>query len=209
MGHVLCNLGQVLRGQGALEAARATFDMGLTIAHDLGDLHMEAQYWTELGLTAYEQGDPAGALRFAQDAVDRFAELGLEVMATCDLCTVAEAKLALGARAEAESAVRMALEILQRYAGEGPDYPQRDFYRCGTVLRALGQVEPAEVAEEHAYRLLMERAERIGDAELRHAFLTAIPIHAAIAAGALSGGGPVGTDERAAPRKERRLRRQE
>src|SRR5690606_37367213 len=99
--HVLCNLGQVQRGHGRLEAAAATFARGDAIVEELQDPQLQAQYWSERALLALAQGDATLARDLAERAVDALRALDLAVMTPADLCTLAEANLELGRTAAA------------------------------------------------------------------------------------------------------------
>lgn len=179
--HVLCNLGQVQRGQGRWDVASGTFARGAAIAERLQDPQVQAQYWGETALLALEQGHAARAYELAGQAVAAWRDLDLAVMATADLCTQAEAAQRLGEESRAAAHARAAFELLEACRGEGPDYPQRDYYRVACVL---AHSDPATAAQARATaRTLLEaRSQRIGDESLAASFLYAIPIHAALAA---------------------------
>ncbi|HXF64624.1 MAG TPA: tetratricopeptide repeat protein, partial [Caldilineaceae bacterium] len=180
--HVLCNLGQVQREQGKLAEAAASFARGLTLAESLGDPLTQAQYWSEMGLLALRQGKPVDAARLAVKAAAQLRELEVEALATADLCTFAEASHALGDGERAWGSAHEALALLDACGGSGPDYPHRDYYRCAAILEAYDDQAAAARARAAAYRLLMERAARISDPEVRASYLQAIPIHSAIVA---------------------------
>ena len=66
---------------------------------------------------------------------------------------------------------------LPREAGEGPEFPQRDYFLCYQVLAAAGQAERARAALQSAYDLFMMRADKITDPVLRQSFLERVPIN--------------------------------
>jgi len=97
--------------------------------------------------------------------------LELELSTTSDLAIVATAQLALEQQPEALVVVHKALHILDNCAGEGPDFPQRDYWMCYQVLQTLGETTLAAHALTAAHRLLMQQAQRINDVEMRQAYL--------------------------------------
>ena len=179
--YILCNLGQAQRDAGRFEEAQHTLHKGLLLAQQQGDINLEAIYLSDAALTDLRQGDYTRAVEQADRSLALFAQLQQPLSSTAVYATLAAAHLGLGNRAAAEQAARAALAILDECGGEGPDFPQRDYWLCAQTLAALGDRE-AQHAEQQAAALLQQRAERISDGGLRHSFLTRVAVHAEISA---------------------------
>lgn len=173
--YVRWNLGLVLREQGRLADARAALSEALHDAQALDDPHVTAQLRGELGLTLLALGDAAAALDHARNAITTLEELGLRVMTPADRATAAQAALLLNERDSALAYAREAIAILDGCRGEGPDFPHREYRRCGEVLAACDLPEEAAAAFAQARRLLDVRAAAISDPVLRATFFAHSP----------------------------------
>ena len=173
--YVRWNLGLVLREQGSLIEAHAALSQAYHEAQALDDPHVTAQLRGELGLTELALGEAAAALAHATAAIAALEELGLRVMTPADRATAAQATLRLHDRDRALAQAREAIAILDACRGEGPDFPHREYRRCGEVLAACSQDDEAAAAFDQARRLLDVRAAAISDPELRATFLAHSP----------------------------------
>ena len=178
--YVLCNLGQVLRDQGKLNEAEKILRRGLALAMAQQDAHLEALYLSELAILALGREDYAEAMDLSQRALDHFRQLDLRLSTTTDLTTLARASLALGRPEDAARYLEETLAILDECSGQGPDYPQRDYFFCYEILTALGRNEEAQRALEAAHRLLMAQAEEISDPAMRRDYLHEVAFNRAI-----------------------------
>ncbi len=178
--YILCNLGQVLRDQGKLDEAEAMLQRGLALAIAQQDAHLEALYLSELAILALGREAYGLAVELSQRALARFRQLDLRLSTTTDLTTLARASLALGRRADAARYVEETLEILDACDGQGPDYPQRDYFFCYETLTALGRTDQAQRALEAAHRLLHQQAVRISDQAMRGDYLRRVAVNRAI-----------------------------
>lgn len=169
--YLLCNLGQVLRDTGELSSAETILHKGLHLAQTQGDAHLEAIYLNDLALVSLREHKFGEALERAQASLRIFQIQQLELSTTSDLSIIAVAQLALQNEVEALEAVRKALKILDECDGEGPDFPQRDYWLCYQVLQALGEKPLAAHALASAHRLLMRQADRISDPAMRRSYL--------------------------------------
>lgn len=178
--YLLCNLGQVLRDTGELIRAEEILQKGLCLAQAQGDVHLEAIYLNDLALVSLYKQAFDEALKRAKASLEKFRMLQLELSTTSDLAIVATAQLALEHQPEALAVVHKALHILDDCAGEGPDFPQRDYWMCYQVLQALGETTLAAHALTAAHRLLMQQAQRINDVEMRRSYLENIAFNRSI-----------------------------
>jgi class 3 adenylate cyclase/tetratricopeptide (TPR) repeat protein len=180
--YVLCNLGQAQRDAGLLDAALETLVQGLQLAQDQGEVNLEAIYLSDMALTNLYARRWEAALAQAQRSLALFAQLDQPLSSTIVYATAAAASLALGDRTGAETAVQRALGILDECGGDGPDFPQRDYWLCAQTLAALGHHATAHRARTQAATLLARRAERISDPTMRSTYLTKVQVHAEIMA---------------------------
>ena len=76
---------------------------------------------------------------------------------------------------------RQARTLLDECGGQGPETPQLDYFICHQVFTAAQEPENAQATLQSAYKLVMERAEKIKDLTLRQSFLERVPINQEIA----------------------------
>jgi hypothetical protein len=61
--------------------------------------------------------------------------------------------------------------ILEECDGEGPEFPQQDYFIIYQVLTTAGRSREADAALQMAHQIVMARAEKIKDPFLRQSFL--------------------------------------
>jgi predicted ATPase len=169
--YLLCNLGQVQRDLGDLAAAEATLLDGLRLAQMQSDAHLEAICFSDLALIGLYTGRPHEAIEWAQKSLANYQSLGLTLATTADLSTLATAHLTLGDERAAAHYAMNSLTILDQCQGDGPDYPQRDYFVCYQVFSQLHQLALAHHALKEAHRLLMAQASKIADPDMRDSYL--------------------------------------
>jgi class 3 adenylate cyclase/predicted ATPase len=178
--YVLCNLGQVLRDAGDLASAERALADGLALAEAQNDRHLLSLCLSHLANISLLAGLPDQAKTQATQALEMRREMNLMLWATADLATLARAHLALGDTATALDYARQALSILHECGGQGPEYPQHDYFTCYQVLAAAQKRDKAREALQSAYDLLEAQANRISDEDLRRSFLEQVPQNRAI-----------------------------
>jgi len=169
--YVLVNLGQVLRDAGRLEESKMLLQEGVVLARNQEDRYLEAQYCSDLALTALMNAEYQEAIELATQSLGILRDLNLEVQTTTDLTTIATSALACNNRQTALTAALSALQILDACHGDGPDFPHRDYWRSALVLKASGHNEQAEAALASARHLLLAKAEKIADPMIRESFI--------------------------------------
>jgi tetratricopeptide (TPR) repeat protein len=117
------------------------------------------------------------AVERAEHALAMRQELGLRLRTADDLATLAATHLVAGNMAQALDYAQQALVILEECGGEGPEFPQRDYFIGYQVLAAAGQEEAAWAALQSAHDLVATRAGKIADPALRRSFLERVPIN--------------------------------
>jgi predicted ATPase/class 3 adenylate cyclase len=177
---ILLNLGQVLRDLGDLYTAEEVLQKGLQLATDQKDKELSAQCWSDLAINYLRQQNYPQAIAYAQTALQFLREMDLLLSTTTDLTTLADSYLASGDPSQALAYAQEALQILDDCGGEGPDYPQRDYWICHRVLTAAGETELARHALQAAYDLLQAKAAKINDPAMRRSYLEQVAFNRAI-----------------------------
>jgi hypothetical protein len=106
----------------------------------------------------------------------------MQLSTTGNLATLAAIFLAKEELSQAVSKAEEALLILDGCGGEGPEFPQRDYFSCYRVLAAVKQRSRAETVLRSAYDLTKGRANKITDPALRQLFLEQVAINREIIA---------------------------
>jgi hypothetical protein len=115
------------------------------------------------------------AIGSARQALEMRQAHGWELAAIDDLATLALIALDIQDLPSAPTSAQQALTALNACQGAGPEFPQRDYWACYRVFETLGQTEEARAALQAAYDLVMARAMRIADPEVRRSFLENAP----------------------------------
>jgi adenylate cyclase len=185
--YLLANLGLVLRDQGDLAEATEQLSAGLALARSQNDPDQVAGFLNYLSTASLEAGRHQQAIEQASEALAIRQKLGLLAGTTQSLATLAATNARLGRSDIARDFAQQTLALLDQYAGEGLETPQRDYFVCYQVLVQLG-AGSARAALESAYRLVMERANTITDPELRGSYLQQVTINRQIIAAARAQG---------------------
>ncbi|MEZ4864075.1 MAG: DUF2791 family P-loop domain-containing protein [Caldilineaceae bacterium] len=175
--YLLCNLGQILREIHKTAEAINVLQEGLQLARLQKDTHLEAIYLSDLALTYLQQGHFAEAVEYAQMSLLQYKALGVELSTTSVLATLAQGQYRLERKAEAIATAQETIRILDACAGEGPDFPQRDYWMCYEVLHAVGEITLANRVLAAAYHLLQQQAQRISDPAMRRSYLENVPFN--------------------------------
>jgi tetratricopeptide (TPR) repeat protein len=175
--YVLANLGLVLRDEELLEQAEQTFIEGLALARRQEDKDLEAGFLSYCATVNLQKGAYEQAISQAEIACTIYQELELPHNTTITLSTMAAAYLALTDISRALTYAHQTLTILDECRGEGPEFPQRDYFICHQVFVAGEETATAQHALEAAYHLVMIRTEKITDPDLRRSFLERVTIN--------------------------------
>lgn len=180
--YLLSNLGLVMRDQGNLIMAKELLDKGLDLVQAMENERQIAFFLSYLGSVCLQAGHLEQAMEQAKTALTLWQTLGLHLRVVDDLVTVAATSLASGELTQALTYAEQALALLTECSGEGPEFPQRDYFVCYQVLSVAGQTERARAALQSAYNLVMARVEKITDDALRQSFLEKVAINREIVA---------------------------
>lgn len=175
--YVAVNLGMALLAQGNFENALDYAREGLKIAGETGDRTGEAWALTTLGHIQFEMGDLEAAKTNYQQALEIRQALKQPNLTTEPLAGLARIA---SQRGDWQAAQERVAEILAYLDGggslSGTEEPLRVLLTCCRVLTSAGDSQAQKILEE-AYALLMERADKILDEDLRARFLENIPAH--------------------------------
>jgi tetratricopeptide (TPR) repeat protein len=175
--YLLSNQGLVMSDWGNQETAIHLLTHGLAIVRQQEALDQIGVFHSYLGIAYWKQQRAKEALRHALEALTIRRELDLRPFEADDLSVIAAIHLAQNAKDDAVHFAQQALAILDECEGEGPEFPQRDYFLCYQVFAAVDNTTTARHALESAYRLVMARADKITDPELRRSFLERVTIN--------------------------------
>jgi tetratricopeptide (TPR) repeat protein len=175
--YILVNLGLVAHDQGDLERAERLLSEGLRLAQPQDDAYLVAGFFRYLSSVSLRLQHISTAIEQAQTALQMQRELDLHLDTSYDLTTLAVAHQTMGDVLQALDYARQALRILDECGGEGPEFPQRDYFLCAQVLAAAGDDAAAREALHAAAALVLARADKILDPALRQSFLERVPIN--------------------------------
>ncbi|MBN1813967.1 MAG: tetratricopeptide repeat protein [Anaerolineae bacterium] len=175
--YILVNLGPLARDMGDLETAEARLKDGLALAEAQADRYLLSSFLSYLADVDLQMDRFEQAIERAEQALEIRRELDMPLRTTADLAILAAAHNGLGEHTQATNCTEQALALLDECGGEGPECPQRDYFICSQVLESVGQTDRACSALGAARRLVMERAEKIPEAELRRSFLEKVPLN--------------------------------
>ena len=175
--YILANLGLVVCDGGDAEAAEQLLADGLALAQAQDDRRLVSYFLSYLGTTSLRAGKLEQAMERATQSLTLRQELGMRLSTTDDLATLAATCLAAGDIDQSLAYTGQALTILEECGGEGPEFPQRDYFICYQVLATAGRTERAETILQSAYDLVMARADKIAAPDLRYSFLERVQVN--------------------------------
>lgn len=180
--YLLSNLGLVALYQGRWAAAEQHLKEGLAYMQHEENQDQIAFFLTYLALLHWATGTLEQAQTYAAQALAIRQRLALRIRTADNLALLAAIHLARQEVTLAAPYVQQALVILDACQGVGPEFPQQDYFICYQVLLAQGQREQAYRALRAAYGLVMGRAQKISDADLRHSFIEQVTMNREILA---------------------------
>ena len=180
--YILINLGLVACERGDLAAADRQLADGLAMAKKQDDKRLVSGFLSVMSIASLQAGKLEQSVEQSKAALALHKEMDLRSYTADDLATLAAAYLAVGDLTQALDCTQQSWIILEECGGEGPEFPQRDYFICYQVLSAAGQGERARAALQSAYDLIMARAEKITDPALRRSFLEGVQVNQVIVA---------------------------
>lgn len=177
----LLNLGLALGEQGRFRDALERLEQALYIGRSIGGKRTEAYALTYMGLVFEGLGQSEEASRAYAQAVDLRRHLGQDALSIDGLAGLARTALSMGQLSDAQGYTRQILQWISKNGAEGIECPIRVYRTCTEVLQASGESARARAIAGEAYTLLMGRADRIDNPELRHSFLNNVSFNREIA----------------------------
>lgn len=180
--YLLSNLGLVALYQGQWAEAETHLYEGLAYMQREENQYQIAFFLSYLALVSLTAGDLEQAEAHATQALAIRRELTLSIRIADNLAMLAAIYLARGKLPQAGTYAQQVLAILEECHGVGPEFPQQDYWICYQVLLAQGAYAQANQALHAAYQLVMQRAQKIGDAALQRSFVEQVAVNRAIIA---------------------------
>jgi len=177
----LLNSGLVSHNQGDNETAHEYSQQALELAQSIGSRTHQGYTWTVLGHVLAGLGRLAEAMDAYHRALALRRELNEHHLVIESLAGLSLVSLAQNDLDQAQAQVEEILSYLEDNTLDGTEEPFRVYLTCYRVLHA-GQDARAGDVLGRAYRLLQERSAKIGDEEMRRAFLENVPYHRDIVA---------------------------
>ena len=171
VAYLLANMSLVAYERGDFTTANYTHRNGLAIAREHDEKYLVTLYHYHMGLTDLQQQRLPQAAEHAQRSLELQLASNARVATTGSLALLGKVYQLFDDLPQALAYTDQALAILDECQGEGPEFPQLDYFFCYQVLTAAGQPERAQAALEMAYELVMKRANKITSPTLRQSFL--------------------------------------
>jgi tetratricopeptide (TPR) repeat protein len=162
--------------QGNYVAGAQRCQEALRSAREIGDRPVQGRALTYLGHAYMALGRLEEAADVYQQAAMLRTDLGELHLSMDPLVGLAAATYRAGQTEAARHHLEMALHFIENNALDGADDPLRIYMTCYELLQANQDQRGRDILEQ-AYAMLQERAARISDPNLQHAFLEYVPYH--------------------------------
>ncbi len=182
VAYALCNLGQIRRYQVRLDEAETLMNQGIDLARKQADTGLEANYLMEMALISQEQQRDEEAIAQAQSSLRIYAALDLDESNLTNLTTLALSSLRIGNQKDARQFADDALVGLEQSDLDASSFPQRAYWVCANVYRALDESSLADKCLSVAHRLVQTQAGRLQSETLKRSFLENLPFNRQIIA---------------------------
>jgi hypothetical protein len=170
-------LGLVARDKLDLATAEKLLSAGLTLAQAQDDQYLISSFLNYLSTINLQLHRLEQAIAQASSSLALRQELNMRFATPDNLATLAAAYLARGDLSEAMGYAAQIQAILEECGGEGPEFPQHDYFILYQILTAAGHTQQAKTALQMAYNLVIIRAEKIIDPALRQSFLERVVVN--------------------------------
>jgi tetratricopeptide (TPR) repeat protein len=180
--YILANLGLVTRDSGDLGASQAWLKDSFTLANKQDDKYLLSIVLNYLSTVNLRMGNLSVAKEQAEASLAIRQQLEMRPSTADNLAILAAIGLAANETAQVLGYAEQAFVILNECGGEGPEFPQRDYFICHQVFTANGEKRLAQLALQSAYHLVMGRADKITDPALHQSFLERVAINREIIA---------------------------
>jgi adenylate cyclase len=176
IGQVQSSLGLLCHHLGEDQVAQEHCQRALRIAQELGAREYEASAVIHLGHALAGLGQLAEAADAYRQGLALRRELGQPHLTMEPMAGLARVCLIQENPSQAQAFVEEILAFLESHTLEGTDEPMRVYLTCYQVLMDNQDPRARELLNT-AYRLLQERAAKIGNEEMHHLYLENVPAH--------------------------------
>lgn len=172
-GWLYASWGRLLQQQGDwVGAEKAYYLAQQSIQHEpLGMVHYRTQLF--YGHLYVDQGRLSEAITYYQTALTFHQQANIYHWAADIYAGLATVYLTQGDQATTGQMVEAALRLMSQYGTAVAEEPALVYWRCIQVLQNMGDRRANPLLAE-AQHYLQQRAKKIDDAEIRHAFLTEV-----------------------------------
>ncbi len=174
------NLGSVLCDKGQYEEAIVYADEAFAINSSIGNRVGQGYNLTIRAKSQQELNQLEEAVTDHQKAIAIRREIGQEAGTIDNLSELANIALVQNDLDSAQSYVADILEWIGNKGLDGIEYPVKVYLACMNTMDTVGNKDESEKLLHEAQNLLQEQANRIGDPEMRNAYLENVPEHKAI-----------------------------
>ena len=171
------NLGLAYWRSGDLATARQQLEQVAIDTSSSGDAFARAASLSYLALTLEQAGDTEGAIKCFREADQQFGTLGVRGYALDAEAGLARCLSVLGQTSETRAVIERLWDDLQQNGTQGAEFAVWAFLTCFEVFEEQQQFEPARAVLAAGYQELMNRANKISDAQWRTSFLQNVPEH--------------------------------
>jgi tetratricopeptide (TPR) repeat protein len=182
VAYLMDNLGLVAYESQDFTTAEQYQREGLEIARQHNESHLISNYLYHMSMTSVQSGDLEQAAQYAQASFNLRQTLDMRLSTTGNLAILGQIAARKKLFNQALDFVTQAYTILNECQGEGPEFPQLDYFICFQVFSATEQQPQAAAALRLAYDLVMARADKISESSLRQSFLENVVINRQIVA---------------------------
>ena len=171
----LINMGSLYGMLNEDQQSLAYLDRGLKMSRESDDLFLEALTLQTLGQAELRSGDYAKAVRYLQDAVDKYRHVGEQQSAMTAMSWLAFGEVNAGLRSPAIRHSRQVEEWLKS-SSISPQLIEV-WWNLSRINARIGDVAAAGKYCEMAYQEVQSCAAKISDRDLRERYLTSVQSH--------------------------------
>jgi predicted ATPase len=176
----LLNIGLCHIERGAFDAARAPLEQALQVGERMRVPRTQAVGLTYLGLMQEGCAEWSQAAASYAAACQLRLTIGQEPLAIDALAGIVRVAVATGDVITARQRVDDILNWLATNGTDGIEYPIRVYVTLVHALRALGEIDRANVTLAEGLNVLAARAAQFSDPDLRRSFLEQVPFNHAL-----------------------------
>jgi class 3 adenylate cyclase/tetratricopeptide (TPR) repeat protein len=178
--YALLNLGLAYWRGGDSHSAREVLARALSDLEATGDTFGRAVGLSYAALVLERSGELVEAQRRFDQARDILDAMGVSGYAADARAGLARCALAQGHRDEALQRANEVWVYVQQHGSQGMEFPIQAYLTCAEVFESLGEPDRSRAAVEEGYRDLIQRVQKISDAEWGKSFLENVPEHRAL-----------------------------